>query len=102
MRKNYIGLLSIFTLLFINFSCSLSKPSISELSVKRLKVENDSGFLTERLSVFLLFKDENGREDYNSVIIVHKESGLSWRLNRNNSSFFLSEFYNEEERKGIP
>ncbi len=87
--------------IFLIFACSANKPIISDLSVKKLEIENDSELLIERLSVFLLFKDEDGRQDYNSIILIHKESGLSWTLNRNNSSFFTSETKSEDQAKKI-
>ncbi len=77
----------------------MSKPDIEALSVKRLELETDSNKVVERLSIFLLFKDKNGREDYNSLTIIHKESGLSWTLNRNNTSFFSSQAYDKDEKE---
>ena len=71
-------------------SCSFDKPEIPELSVKILKIETDAGTIEERLSVFLMYKDENGRNDYSSIQLVHLESGLTWVLNRENTSFFSS------------
>lgn len=71
-------------------SCSFDKPEIPELSVKILKIETDTGTIEERLSVFLMYKDENGRNDYSSIQLVHLESGLTWVLNRENTSFFSS------------
>ncbi len=97
--KKYILGIFIFSTLAFAFSCSLSKPNVPQLAVKLLEVENDSDILIERLSVFIHFIDENGRDDYNSMSIIHKESGLSWTLNRNNSSFFISEQYTEEENQ---
>ena len=37
-----------------------------------------------------MYKDENGRNDYSSIQLVHLESGLTWVLNRENTSFFSS------------
>lgn len=71
-------------------SCSFDKPEIPELSVKILKIETDAGTIEERLSLFLMYKDENGRNDYSSIQLVHLESGLTWVLNRENTSFFSS------------
>lgn len=97
--KKFIIIFFSISIIFLSFACSLSKPTIAELSVKRLEIENDSDLLIERLSVFLLFRDEDEREDYNSILVIHKESGLSWSLNRNNSSFFVSEDVSKEELK---
>ena len=80
-------------ILFIVFflcSCEFNSPDIPVLSFKILKIETQNSSIEERLSVFLLYKDENGRNDYSSITIVHAESNLTWVLNRENSSFFSS------------
>ncbi|EMB30813.1 hypothetical protein KP612_03825 [Treponema denticola] len=85
LKKTLFFLIGTFLL-----SCSFDKPEIPELSVKILKIETDAGTIEERLSVFLMYKDENGRNDYSSIQLVHLESGLTWVLNRENTSFFSS------------
>ena len=85
LKKTLFFLIGVFLL-----SCSFDKPEIPELSVKILKIETDAGTIEERLSVFLMYKDENGRNDYSSIQLVHLESGLTWVLNRENTSFFSS------------
>ncbi|WP_427190677.1 hypothetical protein [Treponema denticola] len=79
-----------FLIVTLLLSCSFDKPEIPELSVKILKIETDAGTIEERLSIFLMYKDENGRNDYSSIQLVHLESGLTWVLNRENTSFFSS------------
>ncbi len=97
-KKNIFKIFIIFFSISF-FSCAQRPPVISKLSVKRLGVETNSEKLLERLSVFLLFSDENGRDDYNSIRITHKESGLYWQLNRDNSSFFISAKAEDEKEK---
>ena len=90
IKKEWLKKTLFFFIAALLFSCSFDKPDIPELSVKILKVETDAGTVKERLSVFLMYKDENGRNDYSSIQLVHLESGLTWVLNRENTSFFSS------------
>lgn len=90
IKKEWLKKTLFFFIAALLFSCSFDKPDIPELSVKILKIETDAGTIKERLSVFLMYKDENGRNDYSSIQLVHLESGLTWVLNRENTSFFSS------------
>ncbi|UTC88078.1 hypothetical protein [Treponema denticola] len=89
-KKEWLKKTLFFFIAALLLSCSFDKPEIPELSVKILKIETDTGTIEERLSVFLMYKDENGRNDYSSIQLVHLESGLTWVLNRENTSFFSS------------
>lgn len=88
MKKNIVLL---FCFLLLLSGCSFNVPSIQEVFFKHLFVETENGKTAERLSVFLRFLDEDGREDYNSIILIHDESGMTWTLDRLNSAFFISE-----------
>ena len=90
IKKEWLKKTLFFFIGSLLLSCSFDKPEIPELSVKILKIETDAGTIEERLSVFLMYKDENGRNDYSSIQLVHLESGLTWVLNRENTSFFSS------------
>ena len=90
VKKEWLKKTLFFLIVTLLLSCSFDKPEIPELSVKILKIETDAGTIEERLSVFLMYKDENGRNDYSSIQLVHLESGLTWVLNRENTSFFSS------------
>ncbi len=81
-----------FSLILFFISCSINKPYISSLSCKRLVVELDSGRVTERLSVFVRFNDEDGANDYDSMTIFQKNTGLYWHINRSLSSFFKTDY----------
>lgn len=80
----------IFFISFVLCSCEFTPPEILEISFKIIKIETQDSSMEERLSIFLLYKDENGRNDYSSITIAHMESKLTWVLNRENSSFFSS------------
>lgn len=86
MKTIIYFLLTIPALFFC--SCSLNKPSISNLSVKRLAVETENSGLAERLSVFFEFNDKDGVNDYDSFTVVQKDTGLYWKFNRDNTVFF--------------
>ena len=66
-KKEWLKKTLFFFIAALLLSCSFDKPEIPELSVKILKIETDAGTIEERLSVFLMYKDENGRNDYSSI-----------------------------------
>lgn len=88
---------ALFLLCFLCFNCSFKAPSIAEISVKRLQIETETLAMAERLSIFLIYLDEDGKDDYSTVTVIHKESGLLWFLNRFNSSFFTSEYRDSQK-----
>lgn len=73
-------------------SCSVNKPTISSFSYKRLVVELDDKNVTEHLSVFLHFKDEDGINDYDSMTLIQKDMRLYWHITRDITSFFKSDY----------
>lgn len=84
--------LSFLFLILLFFSCSVNKPSVSSLSYKRVTVELDNGRHTERLSIFLRFRDEDGTNDYESMTLIQKNMQLYWHITRNLTSFFKSDY----------
>ena len=81
-----------FAFIFFLISCSINKPYFSSLSYKRLIVELDSGRITERLSLFVRFNDEDGINDYDSMTLFQRNTGLYWHINRSLSSFFKTDY----------
>ena len=81
-----------FFLILLLVSCSINKPYVSSLSCKRLVVELDSGKVAERLSIFVRFNDEDGINDYDSMTLFQKNTGLYWHINRSLSSFFKTDY----------
>ncbi len=73
-----ISCISCIILIIILFSCAQSGPELRSSTVKLLRVQEDSGEFTERLSVFILFQDEDGPEDFASITIRNDDSGLFW------------------------
>lgn len=61
-------------------SCAQSGPVIHTSTVKLLRVQEESGEFVERLSVFVLFEDDDGIEDFASITVRHDDTGLFWLL----------------------
>ena len=55
-------------------------------------VELDNGNITERLSVFLRFRDEDGINDYESMTLIQKDMQLYWNISRSLTQFFKSDY----------
>lgn len=55
-------------------------------------MELDNGRVTERLSLFVRFNDEDGVNDYDSMTLFQKNTGLYWHINRNLSSFLKTDY----------
>ena len=55
-------------------------------------VELDNGNLTERLSLFVRFNDEDGINDYDSMTLFQKDTALYWHITRSLSSFFKTDY----------
>ena len=81
----------LFLILFC-ISCSVNKPYVSSLSCKRVIVELDNGNVTERLSLFVRFNDEDGINDYDSMTLFQKDTALYWHITRSLSSFFKTNY----------
>ena len=81
----------LFLILFC-ISCSVNKPYVSSLSCKRVIVELDNGNVTERLSLFVRFNDEDGINDYDSMTLFQKDTALYWHITRSLSSFFKTDY----------
>lgn len=77
-----------FIFLVLLGSCSFTAPKILSYSAKRILVEDDKGALNERLSVFLLYNDGDGKNDYNCITVTHIDSSLQWNISRENSLYF--------------
>lgn len=65
---------------------------MGSLSCKRVIVELDNGKMTERLSLFVRFSDEDGINDYDSMTLFQRNTGLYWHINRSLSSFLKTDY----------
>lgn len=66
-------------------SCSGAVPKISQVvwQVNLLRTPSESSGHQE-LSVFILVEDEDGIGDIDSIYLIHDESELFWKLNKDN------------------
>lgn len=91
MKKfRYLCLILSFFPLYV--ACSVNKPNVSSFSYKRVTVELDNGKMSERLSIFLRFSDEDGTNDYESMTLIQKDMQLYWHITRTITSFFKSDY----------
>ncbi|HNY21049.1 MAG TPA: hypothetical protein PKO22_02755 [Treponemataceae bacterium] len=65
--------------------CVQAKPSIIACDAKLLRVQGPAGTFAERLSLFVLPRDDDGDADFGSIDLVHGESGLTWSINIENA-----------------
>jgi len=84
MRRSLPGLLvASLSLIFINLillSCSRSAPQIQNYTLKLIYNETSDG-IQERLSLFVIAQDEDGKEDLDTLYIINDEQQLYWTLN---------------------
>lgn len=90
--KKFFYLALFLPLFSLYVACSVNKPNVSSLSYKRVTVELDNGKMSERLSIFLRFSDEDGTNDYESMTLIQKDMQLYWHITRTITSFFKSDY----------
>ena len=76
-------------------SCSFNTPSIALVKKQRIYSYNRQGTLTERLAVFILLEDEDGRNDYKELTVREDATGLEWSINRENTVFLQETGYSK-------
>ncbi|EFW39467.1 hypothetical protein [Treponema phagedenis] len=96
-KKRFFQIFLLVISIFFFSACSFDAPRIITTEVKRLYIIDSNENLRERLSVFVLYTDKNGRNDYASMKIKENASDFIWTADRENSSFFLSSANNDTE-----
>ena len=99
MKQTARKVFAVSFICFFFFHCSFKAPSVPEISVKRLQIETETRITAERLSVFLIYLDEDGKDDYNTITVIHQDTGLQWSINRFNASFFVSEYETDRNKQ---
>lgn len=66
-------------------SCSQSDPVIRSRLVQVLRVQGPTGQFAERLSVFVLFNDDDGIDDLDRITVTNEDSGLFWIIRAENA-----------------
>jgi len=74
-------------------SCSFNTPTAVLVKKERLYSYNRQGVLTERLAVFMLLEDGDGRNDYKELTLREDATGLEWSINRDNTVFLQEAGY---------
>lgn len=74
-------------------ACSFSTPSVEMVKKQRLYSYNQQGSVTERLAVFMLVEDGDGRNDYKALTLREDATGLEWSLHRENTVFLQESGY---------
>ena len=81
---------------FLLFSaCSFNTPSVVLAKKQRIYSYNRQGALTERLAVFMLLEDDDGRNDYKELTLREDATGLEWSIHRENSVFLQEAGYSK-------
>ena len=76
----------VFIFSLVAFSCAQAGPTIQASSVKLLLVQGPSGEFSERLSVFVLYDDPDGKEDFASIMVRHDDSDMFWIVDTSNAT----------------
>ena len=76
-------------------SCSFNTPSVVLTKKQRIYSYTQQGALTERLAVFMLLEDGDGRNDYKNLTLREDATGLEWSLHRENTVFLQEAGYSK-------
>jgi len=79
----------IFFPFFFSVSCSNHPPEIIQVFVqKNLSQNQESGSISEKISLFLHLQDEEGIDDIESIYCIHDDEELFWELGGDNWTTF--------------
>nr|WP_298679073.1 hypothetical protein [uncultured Treponema sp.] len=81
--------------MLLPIACSFNAPSVVLAKKQRIYSYNQQGVLTEHLAAFVLFEDDNGRNDYKELILREDATGLEWPLHRENTVFLQETIYSK-------
>lgn len=77
----------LFGIVLLTVSCSFNPPAVMVVKKQRIYTASPQGTLTERLSLFVLLEDTDGRNDYKQLVLREDATGLEWMIQRENSVF---------------
>ena len=83
----YKLLTALFVFLLMVGACSFNTPSVTRVRKERIYSETQQGSLSERLAVFILLEDTDGRNDYKELTLREDATGLQWTIYRENTVF---------------
>lgn len=85
MKRNF--LYCVFLVILLLQACSFNTPSVVLSQKQRIYSYDEQGVVTERLSVFMLLDDNDGRNDYKELLLHEDATGLEWSIRRENTVF---------------
>lgn len=76
-------------------SCSFNTPTAVLVKKQRIYSYNAHGKLVERLAVFVLLEDSDGKNDYKELKLREDATGLEWVIHRENTVFLHDTGYDK-------
>ncbi len=98
MKQSRTVFIIFLTVQLFFLSCSFDKPSVSIPKIQRIYSKSSNNTFSERLAVFVVFDDKDGRNDYEQMILRENSTGLEWTLNRNNTVFLQEPLHSETQQ----
>lgn len=77
-------------------ACSFNTPVVVQAKKQRIYSDTQQGGVTERLAVFMLLDDRDGRNDYKSLTLREDSTGLEWMIYRENTVFLQEAGYSTQ------
>ena len=91
----HLSFICLLSAVLLYASCSFNTPTVVLVKKQRIYSYNQQGALTERLAVFMLLEDGDGRNDYKDLTLREDTTGLEWALHRENTVFLQEAGYSK-------
>lgn len=91
----HLSFICLLSAVLLYASCSFNTPTVVLVKKQRIYSYNQQGALTERLAVFMLLEDGDGRNDYKDLTLREDTTGLEWALHRENTVFLQETGYSK-------
>ena len=91
----HLSFICLLSAVLLYASCSFNTPTVVLVKKQRIYSYNQQGALTERLAVFMLLEDGDGRHDYKDLTLREDTTGLEWALHRENTVFLQETGYSK-------
>ncbi|MGP1577719.1 MAG: hypothetical protein ACTTH7_09640 [Treponema sp.] len=97
MKYNVCASIAVCAVIFA-VTCSFEPPSVQEYKIQRLYFRDVRGLMSEQLSVFVVFRDKDGKNDYKSLTLSEDATGLQWTITRDTTVFLQETSRSEKEQ----
>ncbi|UTC44905.1 hypothetical protein [Treponema sp. OMZ 857] len=91
----HLSFICLLSAVLLYASCSFNTPTVVLVKKQRIYSYNQQGALTERLAVFMLLEDGDGRNDYKDLTLREDTTGLEWALHRETTVFLQETGYSK-------